>query len=315
MEPPCCSCDPLTLPGLVQQLLPWPPVVLLQPPPISPTHVYCLPQEPRCRRRALLSYFGERRQGGCAAAGGEALCDFCLDPGEVRRALRTVERRQQQAAVATSKGKETAADPFDRCDPGSGGEEAAVLSANLPRRQSTCTAGSPCGSGEGGNAQRQGPDPFATARALARQGAPPQGRLPRLPGSLNTRQGATCTAAAAAHPRAALACKQSAAAGTAAASSALGSSKARSPLRPLQLQQGEEPAADGSASSVGPSEGPATEPALASQAAHPDSCEALPSGVSATKTPLSKRLAAAGTGGGGKRPVFRAFKPPRRHEQ
>lgn len=36
-------------------------------------------QEPRCRRRALLAYFGEKR-GACDPAANEIPCDYCQSP-------------------------------------------------------------------------------------------------------------------------------------------------------------------------------------------------------------------------------------------
>lgn len=44
--------------------------------------------EPRCRRRALLAFFGEERSGGCGGGGdaGELRCDYCANPA-VRMSL------------------------------------------------------------------------------------------------------------------------------------------------------------------------------------------------------------------------------------
>ena len=50
--------------------------------------------EPRCRRAALLSYFGEK--GGGCKAGQDALCDVCADARAVRKAQAAAEAHREK---------------------------------------------------------------------------------------------------------------------------------------------------------------------------------------------------------------------------
>lgn len=76
-----------------------------------------------CRRRVLLSHFGERREG-CGAAEGEDLCDWCADPRRAGARLAEVEARLTAAAGAAEAEAEAAAEQNQRRDSGSGwGEE------------------------------------------------------------------------------------------------------------------------------------------------------------------------------------------------
>ena len=57
-------------------------------------------QQPRCRRKALLAHFNERRGLPCAADQGEELCDYCKSPGAVARQIESVEEKLIEAAIA-----------------------------------------------------------------------------------------------------------------------------------------------------------------------------------------------------------------------
>ncbi|GAB4818307.1 hypothetical protein N2152v2_005353 [Parachlorella kessleri] len=83
-------------------------------------------QEAKCRRRALLAYFNERR-GPCDLAAGDICCDFCRDPQAVRSQLRQLDKTVEaaaEAAAAAERVAQAAEDPYDRCDAGSGPEAA-----------------------------------------------------------------------------------------------------------------------------------------------------------------------------------------------
>ncbi len=51
---------------------------------------------PGCRRRKLLQYMGEARQGGCDANQNEVLCDWCRDRNHVQTLLRGMDRAVEQ---------------------------------------------------------------------------------------------------------------------------------------------------------------------------------------------------------------------------
>jgi hypothetical protein len=80
---------------------------------------YCT--EAKCRRRALLAHFEEKR-GACDAV-VEACCDYCLAPGEVARQLARLDSVLASAAGPVEGEGEETDDPYERCAPGSGTEE------------------------------------------------------------------------------------------------------------------------------------------------------------------------------------------------
>ncbi|KFM28682.1 ATP-dependent DNA helicase Q-like 3 [Auxenochlorella protothecoides] len=65
--------------------------------------VAAIVQGARCRRKALLAYFGERRGTCCTPAQGEESCDVCTDAQAVRRMLGAVERKLERTACLAAR--------------------------------------------------------------------------------------------------------------------------------------------------------------------------------------------------------------------
>lgn len=55
----------------------------------------------RCRRKAILAFFGEAR-GPCGAVAGEELCDYCQSPAAVRASLTALGRLEEKKSVAAA---------------------------------------------------------------------------------------------------------------------------------------------------------------------------------------------------------------------
>ncbi|KAL4436561.1 hypothetical protein ABPG75_003700 [Micractinium tetrahymenae] len=301
-------------------------------------------QEPRCRRRALLSYFGEKRTGGCQEGAGEQVCDFCRNPRAVLGQLAALERSLERSAAAEA-AEAAGGDPFERCDAGSGAEEGTEQQQQQQAKRQRGRAATPvCSDGDcADSAAATASDPFASARTLAqRSAAVAAGAGARVgPGGVAP-PSAPHPAAAHRVPRPLVPVGAAAAAAAAAAAGPPGG--ARQPLKPILPNRLKHPAglpgpdakqqqqqckaalaaggprpAGAAPSSPTAAAGPAgaANPAggMAGQAALPASAPAALGGL-ASRTggaaAAAAAAAAAGGGGGGKKPVFKAFKAPRR---
>ncbi|KAL4426260.1 hypothetical protein ABPG77_009875 [Micractinium sp. CCAP 211/92] len=282
-------------------------------------------QEPRCRRRALLSHFGEKRAGGCQPGDGEQACDWCRDPKGVLAQLAALERQLERAAAADAPAAAGGA-RFDRCDPGSGAEAGGTkeglqqLQAEQ-RRGGACTPAPNAGEGAAGEGAASeapvAPDPFAPASTLAQRLVP-----------AGPRPGAAATQSAP-HPTAAQHLHHPAGTQLARAGAAAGPADARQPLKPIlpnrlkrpaglpacragQRQQ-EQPDNEAQPAAQGPRP-PAAAPG--SPAGGGGACKQStvpPSAPAALGGTASRTGGAAPAGGGaGRKPVFKAFKAPRR---
>lgn len=256
---------------------------------LPPTHPPTPLQEPRCRRRALLSYFGERREGGCSEQAGEQLCDVCRCPKAVLAALAAVEGKAEAAAEANAAAAAAAA----------------------------AAAGTCAGSEEEGEEGGSHTDPFATARSLS-LGQPPA--KPRSAAHAPLHSAPLPQQAAA--PRVPPPWLGGAPlAGTAAAGGE--GLPPRQPLRPLLPNRLKRPAEVPAA--VGKQQPPAEQQQQQEQvpaAGLPGSpTRAAPAATAGAPTSAPAALGVSGSGAAApaaaagvakRRPVFRAFKPPRR---